>query len=162
MNRIVFTSDEMKGLESVISYHFGHCPYFVIVDIEDNRVINVENIQNPMANSHGSGELPQFIHRLGGQAIVTGAMGPKAQDFFKKFEIQPIIGANGKIIDVLEELIGKEPVIESDIKENIVETHVHEEINDVEEEVRRLKMEVKELRKQMAEIKSILKSLNHS
>jgi predicted Fe-Mo cluster-binding NifX family protein len=41
--RIYFTSDENRGLESTMSYHFGHCPYFVIVDVEGNVVKNVEN-----------------------------------------------------------------------------------------------------------------------
>jgi len=159
MRRIVFTSDEMKGIESVISYHFGHCPYFVIIDIENNEILNVESIENKFSKSHGPGELPQFIHELGGEAIVTGAMGPKAQDFFKKFQIQPIIGAYGKVIDVLEEILGQKPVLTYENKDKELESHIHEEIEEPEEEIRRLKMEVKELRRQIAEIKSILKSL---
>lgn len=31
--KICFTADEPRGLESVLSYHFGHCPYYVIVDL---------------------------------------------------------------------------------------------------------------------------------
>ena len=50
--RICFTSDQKNGLESVMSYHFGRCPYFVIVDVDENgNVSNVESISNPFASS---------------------------------------------------------------------------------------------------------------
>ena len=103
--RIAFTADEPKGLDSVISYHFGRCPYFVIVELDGRDVKKVENVDNPSAESHAAGELPQLMNQLGVNAIVTGGMGPKAQEYFAQYGIQPITGAYGKVRDVLEEII---------------------------------------------------------
>ncbi len=157
--KIAFTSDEKNGLNSVMSYHFGHCPYFVIVDMEDNNIKKVESIENPMAQDHNPGDLPGFMKEIGVNIIVTGGMGPKAQEFFASYGIKPIIGVYGKVKDVLEELIGKKigETDEKTINENPV-SHEHEEITDMEEEVRRLKIDIKELRREVAEIKSLLKN----
>ncbi len=157
--RIAFTSDEKNGLESTMSYHFGHCPYFIIVEIDDNKgILNVKSMENPLAKEHAAGDLPNLMKELGINIIATGGMGPKAQEFFAAFGIKPIIGVYGKVKDVLEEILGTK--VDYFEKEKPAETmeHKHEEIIDIEDEVRRLKMDVKELRKEIAEIKSILKN----
>ena len=158
--KIAFTSDEKRGLDSTMSYHFGHCPYFVIVDLEENKVLKVESIENPLAESHNPGELPGFMKDLGVEVIATGGMGPRAQEFFKQFGIKPIIGAYGKVKYVLEELIGEEIYFDNPEKEAAMEEthHEHLPIDNVEDEIRRLKMEVAELRKEIAELKSLLKN----
>ncbi len=158
--KIAFTSDEKKGLESTMSYHFGHCPYFIIVEIEENKVLKVESIENPLAESHNPGELPSFMKELGVEIIATGGMGPRAQEFFKQFGIKPIIGAYGKVKDVLEELVGEKIEVNEDkeISDETGHPHEHIPIDNVEDEIRRLKMEVAELRKEIAEIKSLLKN----
>ncbi len=158
--KIAFTSDEKRGLESTMSYHFGHCPYFVIVDIEGNKVSKVESIENPLAESHNPGELPGFMKDLGVEVIATGGMGPRAQEFFKQFGIKPIIGVYGKVKDVLEELVGEKIEFDEnmEISDETGHSHEHIPIDNVEDEIRRLKMEVAELRKEIAELKSLLKN----
>jgi predicted Fe-Mo cluster-binding NifX family protein len=154
--RICFTSDQANGLESVMSYHFGHCPYFVLVDVEGNRVINVESIPNPFADEHNAGDLPSFMHSKGVNVIITGGMGPKAQQYFADYGITPVIGAYGRVKDVLEEYLkGKVEIAPSSEK-----AEEHSEPRDKsEEEVERLKKEVTALREQLADLKSLLKSL---
>ncbi len=154
--RVAFAADEPNGLDSVISYHFGRCPYFVIVEVDGEDVKKVENIQNPLVEGHQPGDLPQFLHDKGVDVIVTGGMGPKAQAFFAEFGIKPIVGAYGKVRDVLSELLRGElqPV------ETPASAEEHPSHNaDENEEVRRLKMEVKELRREVAELKSIVKKI---
>ncbi len=158
--KIAFTSDEKKGIDSVMSYHFGHCPYFVIVEIEGNKVVKVESIENPLAESHNQGELPEFMKNLGIDIIATGGMGPRAQEFFSDFGIKPVIGVYGKVKDVLEEMVGEKIFYEgesSEVKKKITE-HNHLPIGDIDEEIRRLKMDVTELRREIAELKSLLKN----
>ncbi len=157
--KIAFTSDEKKGIDSVMSYHFGHCPYFIIVEIDGQKINKVESIENPLAESHNPGELPEFMKNLGVDIIATGGMGPKAQEFFSSFGIKPIIGVYGKVKDVLEELVGEE--VYFDYGDNVSEMYEPESFNpnitDVEEEIRRLKMDVMELRREIAELKELIK-----
>ncbi len=156
--KIAFTADDPKDLESVISYHFGHCPYFVIVEVVDGNVIKkVESIENPYAEAHNPGELPEFIHTLGAEMIVTGGMGPRAQEFFMQYGIKPVIGAYGKVKDVLKEILKGDYHYENT---NPVPHEEHGSHNEGEnEEIRRLKLEVQDLRKQVAELKSLILEL---
>ncbi len=156
--KIAFTADDANDLESVVSYHFGHCSYFVIVDITDGNVIKkVQSIENPYKEAHNPGELPQFIHTLGADVIVTGGMGPRAQEFFKQYGIKPLVGAYGKVKDVLKEILEGEYHYE-EAKSSSHEHHGphHEGEN---EDIRRLKLGVQDLRKQVAELKSLIMEL---
>ncbi|MBU1147322.1 MAG: dinitrogenase iron-molybdenum cofactor, partial [Candidatus Omnitrophica bacterium] len=42
----------------LVSEHFGRCPTFTIVDIEDSEVKNKELVSNP---GHQPGAIPQFL-----------------------------------------------------------------------------------------------------
>ncbi|MGB9749625.1 MAG: NifB/NifX family molybdenum-iron cluster-binding protein [Caldisericia bacterium] len=160
--RICFTSDEKNGLESTMSYHFGHCPYFVIVEIEGKEVKNVESITNPLADEHNPGDLPQFMKEKGIDVIITGGMGPKAQAYFKDYGITPIIGAYGKVKDVLEEYLEGEVTYES-IEEkpcSSEEELVEDKEIDFNKEVDRMKKDIIALRKEISDLKSILLEIN--
>ncbi len=153
--KICFTADEPNGLNSVLSYHFGHCPYYVIVEIDRNGnvVRNVRSIPNPLAGGHNPGDLPAFMKKEGINVIITGGMGAQAQQYFADFGIEPVTGAYGRIKDVLEEYIkGKVSYETSRIAEEPKKNK--EEEND---EIERLKKEAVALREQLADLKSMLK-----
>ncbi|MBL7073552.1 MAG: NifB/NifX family molybdenum-iron cluster-binding protein [Candidatus Omnitrophica bacterium] len=82
-----------------VSAHFGRCPVFTIVDIENGKVENKESVANP---GHQPGNIPQFLHQKGVTCIICGGMGARAAGFFKEFGIKTIVGANGKIDEVIE------------------------------------------------------------
>lgn len=84
-----------------VSEHFGRCPSYTIVDIKDGRVFHKEVIANP---GHQPGLIPQFLHHRGVECIVAGGMGMRAMGFFEEAGIQAILGASGKIDDVIREL----------------------------------------------------------
>ena len=67
--KIAFATEEDKGIESILAYHFGRCPYYVFVDIENNEVKDVENKENPYYDRHEPGVVPQFIAREGASAV---------------------------------------------------------------------------------------------
>jgi predicted Fe-Mo cluster-binding NifX family protein len=84
-----------------VSAHFGRCPSFTIVDIEQGKTANKEVVDNP---GHQPGAIPQFLHQKGVQCIVCGGMGRRAMDFFSQYGIQTIIGVTGTIADIIEAL----------------------------------------------------------
>ena len=103
--KVAFASEENVGLEGSLSHHFGRCPYYVFVEVEDGKVKNVEVKENPYFTSYVSGAVPQFIASEGARVILAEGMGPRAIDGFKKLNIQPITGVTGKVRDVLNDYL---------------------------------------------------------
>ena len=85
-----------------VSGHFGRCPEFTLVDIEDGKVKDKEVIGNP---GHHPGFLPQFLKEKGVGYIIAGGMGMRAKELFKQAEIEPILGIEGKIQDIIDRLL---------------------------------------------------------
>ena len=85
-----------------VSMHFGRCPSFTVVDIENGKIINREIIVNP---GHHPGFLPKYLHKNGVECIITGGMGMKAQDLFNQHNIEQIVGISGKVEDVIDQLV---------------------------------------------------------
>jgi len=86
----------------MVSEHFGRCPEFTIVDIKNNKVVKKEVIPNP---GHATGTIPRFLHDKGVNCIIAGGMGWRAEEFFKEFGIQPIVGVSGKVDDIIKQFI---------------------------------------------------------
>ena len=101
--KIAVSSGTENGLEAEVSSHFGRCPYFTIVEIENGDVKNFEVVKNPFFESHGQpGELPEFIKNLGVEIVVAGGIGQRAIIYFEKLGIKTITGVSGKIKDILK------------------------------------------------------------
>ena len=84
-----------------VSPHFGRCPSFTIIDIENNQVTKRENISNP---GHAPGFIPQFLQEKGAHCIICGGMGMRATDLFSQSGIETIVGISGRIDDVIEQI----------------------------------------------------------
>jgi predicted Fe-Mo cluster-binding NifX family protein len=101
--KIAFASEDNQGLKGFLSAHFGRCPYYTIVDVEDKTISNVQIVDNPYFNSHAPpGVVPQFIKEQGAQVMIAGGMGPRALDHFNQFGIEAITtGAQGNLEETL-------------------------------------------------------------
>ena len=85
-----------------VSAHFGRCPSFTIVEIEDGKLIKKETIDNP---GHHPGFLPQFLHERSVGAIVAGGMGQRAVGLFNEQNIQVIVGINGTVEEIIDKIV---------------------------------------------------------
>jgi len=103
--KIAFASEENRGVESILAYHFGRCPYYVFIDVEDNKVNNVETKENPFFNKHEPGIVPQFVAKEKTNVIIAGGMGPRAIDWFEKLGVKPITTIPRKIKDILQDYL---------------------------------------------------------
>jgi predicted Fe-Mo cluster-binding NifX family protein len=84
-----------------VSAHFGRCPTFTIVEIENGKIVKQENIENP---GHQPGFIPQFLHQKGVECIICGGMGRRATSFFIEYGIQTLIGVSGTVSETLKKL----------------------------------------------------------
>jgi ATP-binding protein involved in chromosome partitioning len=85
--RIAIPLDQGKVAE-----HFGHCEQFAIIDAEKQNLNNL-NIQKTEPPPHEPGKLPEWLRQHGAKLIISGGMGSRAQNLFKKHGIDVIIGA---------------------------------------------------------------------
>jgi predicted Fe-Mo cluster-binding NifX family protein len=104
--RIAISADNKNGLESVVSPHFGRCPYFVLVDLDDHDVKDVQAVDNPYYAQHQPGQVPAFVNSLGANVMLTGGMGGRAIMFFQQFGIEGVTGAYGTVHQSVERYLG--------------------------------------------------------
>jgi len=117
--RVAVSAESNLGLEANVGSHFGHSPFFALVDLEGEHVKSVLVLANPAYPEHVPGVVPRFIHSYGADVMLTGGMGHRAVTFFEQYGIRPVTGANGTVRQALErflrgELTGSTPCHDRD------------------------------------------------
>ncbi|MHA1681266.1 MAG: NifB/NifX family molybdenum-iron cluster-binding protein [Promethearchaeota archaeon] len=86
---------------SNVAEHFGRCPQYTILDVENGSIVGKTIVDNP---GHSTGMIPRFMDELGVNVMISGGMGRRAIEFFNQFGIQTILGVSGTVDDVIEEI----------------------------------------------------------
>jgi len=104
MKIAISSTDE--GLESNVSDVFGRCPYFIIAEIENDKIIKTETIKNESADQPGGAGVStaKLMAEKDADVVIAGNTGPRALDVLKQFNIEIYIG-EGIIKDVLQRYI---------------------------------------------------------
>jgi predicted Fe-Mo cluster-binding NifX family protein len=163
--RVAVSADDAKGLDSVVSPHFGRCPYFVFVELDEQTVETVEAVDNPYYGRHQPGQVPAFIQDQQADVMLTGGMGRRAISFFEQYGIQAATGASGTVRHALEQYLGGALQGAEPCRESIEHAHEHEhehasdEGEYEEDEVGRLREEAEMLQQQLDEVMSRLNAL---
>jgi predicted Fe-Mo cluster-binding NifX family protein len=104
--KIAITAESNNGLESLVAQHFGHAPYFILVDVENGQVTAAQGVANPFVNGHAPGQIPGFIQQQNAHVMLSGGMGGRAIQFFEQAGIQAATGASGTVRQALESYLG--------------------------------------------------------
>lgn len=161
--RVAVSADDGKGLDSIVSPHFGRCPYYILVDLDGCEVEHVAAVENPYYNQHQPGQVPQFIRDQGVDVMLTGGMGRRAIGFFEQYGIEAVTGAAGTVGRSLEQYLGGVLQTAEPCRESI--EHAHEGETDVahqgyeQDEVGRLREEAEMLQRQLDEAVSRLNDI---
>jgi predicted Fe-Mo cluster-binding NifX family protein len=92
LKRIVVAC-EGNGLEGDVCGHFGHAPAFLVAETEGDRILSTKLVPAP---EHGAVcSMPEFVHRLGAQAVVVGGMGARAQAMLAGLGVAVYGGVSG-------------------------------------------------------------------
>ncbi len=157
--RVAISADDSNGLDSVVSPHFGRCPYYVLVDLDGREVSRVSAVENPYYGHHQPGQVPDFIQSQGADVMLAGGMGRRAIGFFQQYGIQAVTGASGTVRHALEQYLGGVLQGAEPCRESI--EHAHEEVSTEEvstegeyeeDEAGRLREEVQMLQQQLTEV----------
>ena len=95
-----------KDVNSKLSEVFGRCPYFILVEIENNKIQKIEALENKSASQQGGAGISsaQMVAQKNASAVIAGTVGPRAADVLKQFNIQVYSGA-GLVKEVIQEFI---------------------------------------------------------
>lgn len=85
-----------------VAGHFGHCEKFVFVEVAGDKIIAINEIENP---GHKPGFLPNFLADRGANVIISGGMGAGATTIFNQRNVKVIVGASGNIEDVVKDFL---------------------------------------------------------
>lgn len=156
--RIAVSADSKQGLDSVVSPHFGRCPHYILVDVEDHDVTGIQQVDSPYYGHHQPGQVPAFIHSLGADVMLAGGMGRRAIIFFEQFGIEGVTGAYGTVRQSVERYLGGQLRGAAPCRES--QEHGHGELPAEgayeKDELGRLREEAESLRLQLDEVASRL------
>lgn len=93
--RVAFPTNDLTTIET----HFGHCKNFKIFDVEEKKVVRTEVLDTP---PHNPGVFPRFLGEHKVNVVITGGMGQSAIDLLKMQGIEVILGAQGKMEEILD------------------------------------------------------------
>lgn len=86
--RIVVPVADEKGINSMLSQHFGRAPFYAVIDLDENgQVISKGTIANTSEHFGGVGVPPDRIKQLKPKALVTYGLGSKALRIFQEANI---------------------------------------------------------------------------
>ncbi len=100
--KIAVSAETNQGTESQVAHHFGRCPFFALVEIENEKIQAVEIIENPYFQAHRPGQVPGFIKDQGAEVMLSGGMGGRAIQFFNQYGIDTATGACGTVAETIQ------------------------------------------------------------
>ena len=78
--------------EKQLCMHFGHCEQFAFVTVDpDTKNISGTDYLTPPP--HEPGVIPQWVAENGGNLVIAGGMGQRAQEIFNQHGVDVVVGA---------------------------------------------------------------------
>ena len=115
--KIVLTSTG-ETLDSLMDERFGRAKKLLLFDTDSGQHQVVDNTQNLNAAQGAGIQTAQNVSQLGAQYVITGHCGPKAFRTLQAAGINVIIGAKGKVSEVIEKFKAGElsPSVSADVE----------------------------------------------
>ena len=100
-------SSSGEDLDSPIDPRFGRCPFFMIVEVEDNKIKDSKAIKNTaMMQGGGAGiSAAQIVGNEGIDAVIGMNYGPRAFGVLSELDIEMYQGVQGTIKENVQQLI---------------------------------------------------------
>lgn len=105
--------------DNVVDNHFGHCAYYTIYTIEDNKVTGKETLPSPQCCGCKSNIAP-ILHEMGVEVMLAGNMGEGARNVLGRNSIAVIRGCSGPTDDLVE------AYLRGEVEDNGEGCHHHE------------------------------------
>jgi len=89
------------SLNAQVAQSFGRCEYFLIVDSD---TMKFEPVQNPGLSAMGGAgpQAAKVISDKGAEVVLTGVVGPNAQNALDQYNIKTVTGMIGTVKEVVD------------------------------------------------------------
>ena len=94
-----------RGLDELVSEHFGRAPTFTVVDLEGLEGKELEGsavaseavkvVPNTSEHFGGVGHAPEIISGEDVEVMLCGGLGPRAIQMFEQFGVEVFVGLSG-------------------------------------------------------------------
>lgn len=102
--KVGITLEDERGLDGNVSAHFGQCKYFLIADIEGNKVVSSKVVPNTAVHGGGGCIAVDEILKHKITHVIAGGMGMGAQNKFAQANVQ-VFGYSGSVKDAIASFI---------------------------------------------------------
>jgi predicted Fe-Mo cluster-binding NifX family protein len=92
-----------RELSSEMDPRFGRAAYFIVVDPDTLEFEVVDNFENTNVNQGAGIQAGKTIVDKGAEVLITGFCGPKAFQVLESAGIETVVGAKGRIEDVIRD-----------------------------------------------------------
>lgn len=79
------------------------CNYFIIVDINDSKILDVRVVNNQEDGEHNCANPVKILNREGVSLVLVTNIGPRPSSIFRQHGIGVLCGAVGSVKDALED-----------------------------------------------------------
>ncbi|NPA11341.1 MAG: dinitrogenase iron-molybdenum cofactor biosynthesis protein [Epsilonproteobacteria bacterium] len=86
--RVVIPTSTPDGLMAKRGAHFGKAPFYVIVDIQNNEIKDIDFVKNPGHAGGACGNAVANIQTLGADALIVAGIGARPLGGFKQAGIK--------------------------------------------------------------------------
>jgi predicted Fe-Mo cluster-binding NifX family protein len=86
--KVVIPTSTPDGLLAKRGAHFGKADFYVIVEIENNEIVDVDFVQNPGHAGGACGNAVTNIQSLGADALIVSGIGGRPLEGFKQVGIK--------------------------------------------------------------------------
>lgn len=100
--RVVIPAEDGNGLNARLSEHFGRAPYFIIVDLEEGNILNVQVVPNESEHFGGFGRPSDSILQFKPNAVITFGIGPRALSIFQEAKVAVLKANASTVKEVIE------------------------------------------------------------
>lgn len=101
--RVVVPVVDEKGMNALLSEHFGRAPFFAVVDInEKGEVVDLKTIPNVSEHFGGTGHPPHRILQLSPDAVITHGMGPRGLSIFQNARVAVVRATANTVKEVIK------------------------------------------------------------
>ncbi len=97
--RIVIPTNTPDGLLAKRGAHFGKAPFYVIVDVENGEIKDVDFTANPGHSGGACGNAVSNIKNLGAEVLIVSGIGPNPLMGFKQVGIKVYYDGESKTVE---------------------------------------------------------------